>query len=62
MPSPIRYGSFIYKPLGLPNPQFEDFGEMTVGALVEMEVEIVNTMLSGAFARGANPSFIVRSH
>lgn len=35
---------------------------MTARALDEMEVEIVNTMLSGAFARGANPAYVVRSH
>ncbi len=63
MPIRISYGSFTYVPLGLPNSSVEGRpGRMTARTLDEMEVEIVNTMLSGAFTRGANPAFVVRSH
>lgn len=59
----ISYGSFAYVPLGLPNSNIEGRpGRTTARALDEMEVEIVNTMLSGAFTCGANPAFVVRSH
>ncbi|MHA7220589.1 hypothetical protein ACX80L_17085 [Arthrobacter sp. MDT1-48-3] len=49
--------------LGLPDSIDEGRpGHATVNALDEMEVEIVNTMLSGAFARSANPAFVRRTH
>jgi hypothetical protein len=59
----ISWGSFAHKPLGSPNSNIGGrTGRTTVGALDEMEVEIVNIMLSGAFARGTNPAFVVRTH
>lgn len=63
MPQCISWGNFTHVPLGLPDSIDEGRpGHATVNALDEMEVEIVNTMLSGAFACSANPAFVRRTH
>jgi hypothetical protein len=57
------YGSFVYMPLGLPNPNSGGSdGTSTVGASKEMEVRIVSIEISGAFARRTNPAFMFRTH
>ena len=62
MPVHIPYGSFIHVPLGLPNSTSENPWPHDRRSLDGMEVEIVNTMLGGAFARPTDPAFVLRLH
>lgn len=64
----IPYGSFVHVPLGLPNSSsllLEPRGTrwpQDPRSLDGTEVEIVNTMFGGAYARLTDPAFVIRFH